>query len=173
MDVTLYSPHPGITIPGLVMVKLPEQRRWTRTTAISFASTLAIAASILFAWRYWHAQPAVVAVQRDISDVRVLWRCPDDHRFTALGATVARNCPTCDQPAAVALDCLYREHGRVELLLRFHRTPDGRAAPAEYSADGSQWAPMGDAPSCPICSEPLSRVPRSLADQIADQDALR
>lgn len=153
------------------MVRLPEQRRWTRTTAISFASTLAIAASILFAWRVWHAQPAVVAVQRDISDVRVSWRCPDDHRFSALGATVARTCPTCDQPAAVALEFLCKEHGRVELLLRYQRAPDGRIAPAEYSADGSQWTPMVDSPPCPICHEPLGRAPRSLSDRIADQDA--
>ena len=155
------------------MVKFPEQRRWTRTTAISFASTLAIAASILLAWRVWHAQPPVVAVQRDISNVRVVWRCPDDHRFTALGATVARICPTCNQSAAVALKFVCREHGRMELLLRYQQTPDGRGAPSSYSADGSTWAPMGDAPSCPICSEPLSGVPRSLSDLIADQDAPR
>ncbi|MCH7721546.1 MAG: hypothetical protein IH988_11275 [Planctomycetes bacterium] len=153
------------------MVKLPEQRRWTRTTAISFASTLAIAASILFAWRFWHDQPAVVAVQRDISDVRVWWRCPDDHRFTALGATVARICPKCDQAADVALEYLCRDHGRVEVLLRYQRTPDGRAKPASYSADGSQWAPMGDTPLCPICSEPLSRGRRFLSDLTSNQDA--
>ncbi len=154
------------------MVRLPEQRKWTRTTAISFASTLAIAASILFAWRYWHAQPNIVAVQRDISDVRVSWRCPDDHRFTARGAIVARICPTCNQAADVALEYLCRDHGPVELLIRYQRAPDGRAKPVSYSTDGSQWIPMGNSPLCPICSEPLRRDRRSLSDLMVGSDAL-
>ena len=155
---------------GLAMVKLPEQRRWTRNTAISFASTLAIAASILLAWRYWHVQPAVVAVQRDISDVRVSWRCPDDHRFTALGATVSRICRRCNQPAHVALEYLCQEHGGIEVLLRYERMPDGLAKPASYSTDGSTWGPMDNAPLCPLCTKPLSRVRKVLPDLTLKRD---
>ena len=152
------------------MVKIPDRRKWTRTTAISFASMVAVAMSILIAWRLWHARPVLVATQRDISDVHVTWRCPSDHRFTALGATDSRPCPQCSLPADVAIGYHCGEHGEVELLLRYRPSADGRASPATYSVDGLEWAAMVDEPPCPACHEPLQRKRRLISASSPDSD---
>ncbi|HEY3244167.1 MAG TPA: hypothetical protein VGM03_12545, partial [Phycisphaerae bacterium] len=78
------------------------------------------------AWYALASAPAPLAVQRDISDVTLDWRCMHGHRFRAAGSFIELPCPECGEPSQAVIPYVCAGHGRQDLEVRFgpprHRT---------------------------------------------------
>lgn len=154
------------------MVRLPDQRRLTRTALISFASTVVVASCILVVWSHWYSQPSIVPHQRDLTDIMVSWRCPKGHRFVDRGATSSRVCPQCGRDADVVMEYKCPQHGRVDMLLRYSTTSTGRTKPTHYSPNGREWVAMTEASfPCQKCNRPLESLPRVFGASISHNTA--
>ncbi|HEY3243656.1 MAG TPA: hypothetical protein VGM03_09920, partial [Phycisphaerae bacterium] len=101
-----------------------------------------------------------LAVQRDISDVTLDWRCMHGHRFRAAGSIIELPCPECGEPSQAVIPYVCAGHGRQDLEVRFG-PPRHRTWPTVLAvrSEGGEWRHVDHSIPCPECGadmQPLS-----------------
>ncbi len=138
-------------------VRIVDRRSPSRTALISLLVTGAAAVLLIVVWRFWRTDVPASAVQRQIWEVTLDWRCEALHPFRDVGAVGARPCPRCGRPAYPIGTWSCEDHGDIEAAVRFQTDESGQWTPSEYRLDGTEWGEAVEVLRCPKCDSELRR----------------
>lgn len=161
-DPPVDRPHPA----RRHTVRIVRRRIPSRAALLSLLTAMAAAAVAFAAWRWWQPAPTVAVYQRTLSDVEMSWRCEAGHSFTASGQVADRPCAMCDQPAYPVIGYECKQHGPVEVAVRFTSGPDGAPRMSQLRVNHGAWFPASDPVRCPQCGAPMVPKPADPLDAL-------
>jgi hypothetical protein len=148
------------------MVRVALEPSQKKAALVSVMVAGIAAASVWAAYWVWHQDQPVVAVQRDLTDVIVSWKCPAGHLFDARGAYQAKPCPTCRQPAQLHFIYVCPSHGNMEALVMYDEAARKLSAVRFGSGD---WISVDKIVPCPKCGGEVRPKQRGPFDEIPAQ----
>lgn len=136
-------------------VRIVESRSGSRTAAISFLITAAVAVLAIVVWVSTRETVEAPAVQRLLHEVILDWRCDNGHTLTYPGRIGPRHCEKCQGEMWPIATWSCENHHSHRVAVRLEIGPDGKPGPTEFRLRRRNWVPAGTVLNCPRCGQPL------------------